>query len=86
VRTRKIGLNLPADLVRQAEVYAAEHGTTVNTLVCDLLQEKLIREGRIRAAVDVEKARVTLARLHQVPIVDDCNWDEVLYNETGLPT
>jgi hypothetical protein len=52
VETRKITFSLPADLVRQAEAYAAEHGTTINTLVRELLQEALIREGRARVAAD----------------------------------
>jgi plasmid stability protein len=44
--------SLPADLVRQAKIYAAEHDTTVNSLVRELLQEKLTREGRARAAAE----------------------------------
>jgi plasmid stability protein len=40
------------DLVRQAKVYAAEHDTTINALVRELLQEALIRQGRTRAAAD----------------------------------
>jgi plasmid stability protein len=49
---RNITFSLPADLVRQAKVYAAEHDTTINSLVRELLQEKLTREGRARAAAD----------------------------------
>ena len=49
---RNITFNLPADLVRQAKVYAAEHDTTINSLIRELLQEKLSREGRTRNAVD----------------------------------
>jgi hypothetical protein len=52
VETRNITFSLPADLVRQAKVYAAQHDTTINTLVRELLQEKLTREGRARAAAD----------------------------------
>ena len=37
---------LPADLLQQAKVFAAEHDTTVNALVRELLQEKLSREQR----------------------------------------
>lgn len=47
---RNITLSLPADLIRQAKIYAAEHETTVNALVRDLLQEKLSPEERSRAA------------------------------------
>lgn len=49
---RNITLSLPADLVRLAKVYAAEHDTSINSIVRELLQEKLTREGRIRAAAD----------------------------------
>jgi hypothetical protein len=52
VETRNITFSLPADLVRQAKVYAAEHDITINSLVRELLQEKLSREGRSRAAAD----------------------------------
>ena len=49
---RNITFSLPVDLVRQAKVYAAEHDTTINGLVRDLLQEMLTREGRARAAAN----------------------------------
>ncbi len=52
METRNITFSLPADLVRQAKVYAAEHDITVNALVRELLREALIREGRARAAAD----------------------------------
>jgi plasmid stability protein len=52
VETRNITFNLPADLVRQAKVYAEEHDTTINALVRELLQEALTRTGRARAAAD----------------------------------
>jgi hypothetical protein len=52
VQTRNITFSLPADLVRLAKIYAAEHDTTINALVRELLQEKLSREGQARAAVD----------------------------------
>lgn len=50
---RNITFSLPADLVRQAKVYAAEHDTTVNALVRELLQDALSRQGRARAAADL---------------------------------
>jgi plasmid stability protein len=50
VESRNITFHLPADLIRQAKVYAAEHDTTVNALVRELLQEKLSSEERARAA------------------------------------
>ena len=46
VENRNITFHLPAELVRQAKIYAAEHDTSVNSLVKELLQEKLSREGR----------------------------------------
>jgi plasmid stability protein len=52
VEVRNITLSLPVDLVRQAKVYAAEHDTTINALVRELLREALIREGRARIAAD----------------------------------
>jgi hypothetical protein len=47
---RNITFSLPAELVRQAKIYAAEHETTVNSLVRELLQDKLHRDGRIQVA------------------------------------
>ena len=52
METRNITFNLPADLLRQAKVYDAEHDTAINTLVRQMLQEMLEREGRVRAAAD----------------------------------
>ena len=49
---RNITFNLPADLVRQAKIYAAEHDTTMNALVRQLLQDALSRDSRARAAAD----------------------------------
>ena len=50
--TRNLTLSLPSPLIRQAKVYAAEHDTTINTLVRELLQEALSREDKARAAAD----------------------------------
>jgi hypothetical protein len=52
VKTRKITLSLPVELVQQAEVYAAEHNTTLNTLVRELLEEKLSAQARAKAAAE----------------------------------
>ncbi len=49
---RNITFNLPADLVRQAKIYAAEHDTTVNALVRELLEHKITAEARARAAAE----------------------------------
>jgi plasmid stability protein len=55
---RNITFSLPADLVRKAKVHAAEHDTTINALVRDLLQEALSSESRTQTAV---KHLLTLA-------------------------
>lgn len=47
---RRITLSLPADLVKQAKVYAAERDTTVEALIRELLHETLTRNDRVRAA------------------------------------
>jgi len=52
VVTRNITLSLPAELVKQAKVYAAEHDTSINALVRELLEERVTREARVRAAVE----------------------------------
>lgn len=49
--TRNITFSLPAELVHQAKVYAAEHETTLNSLVKRLLQETVSRENQTRSAV-----------------------------------
>ncbi len=48
--TRNITFSLPADLIHQAKVFAAEHDTTINALVRDLLKQALTGEDRVRAA------------------------------------
>jgi plasmid stability protein len=55
VQNRNITFSLPSYLIKQAKVYAAEHDTTVNALVRELLQERLSEKElsereRIRAA------------------------------------
>jgi len=50
VEMRNITLSLPVALVRQAKIYAAEHDTTINRLVRELLHEALAREERTLAA------------------------------------
>lgn len=52
VANRNITLSLPTELVRKAKIYAAEHDTTVNAFVRELLQDVLSRESRVRAAAD----------------------------------
>jgi plasmid stability protein len=50
VETRNVTLSLPADLIRKVKVYAAEHDTTMNAVVRDLLTEKVSAQARPRAA------------------------------------
>jgi len=50
VNKRNITFSLPADLIRQAKIYAAGHGSTINAFVLKLLQEALNGEERARAA------------------------------------
>lgn len=51
VKTRNLTLNLPADLIRQAKVCAAQRDTTINAFVRQLLEEALSEESRRRLAV-----------------------------------
>jgi plasmid stability protein len=50
VVARNITFSLPAELLRQAKIYAAEHDTTVNALVRELLENKVNAEARAQAA------------------------------------
>ena len=52
VTTRNVTFNLPVELMRQAKIYAAEHDTTVNAIVRELLHEKVTAEARARAAAE----------------------------------
>jgi plasmid stability protein len=48
--TRNLTLHLPTDLIRKAKVYAAQHDTSINNLVKELLEQKVSDEDRYRAA------------------------------------
>jgi len=50
VQTRNITFNLPVELIQQAKVYAAQHNTTMNALLRELLLEKLSKDDRVRTA------------------------------------
>lgn len=50
--TRNITLSLPAKLLKQARVYAAQHDTTINGLVKELLTERMARQNRVKAAIN----------------------------------
>jgi plasmid stability protein len=52
VQNRNITFSLPEDLVHEAKVYAAQHDTTMNALVRQLLEEKVSAEARARAAAE----------------------------------
>lgn len=49
---RNITFKLPSELLTKAKVYAAQHDTTVNSLVRELLEEKLSSEDEMQRAVD----------------------------------
>ena len=65
MHTRNITFNLPADLLKQVKVYAAQHDTTVNALVRQLLQEKLNA-----ADPAVKAAEQLLALAERAPLFD----------------
>lgn len=50
VAARNITFKLPSELLTQAKVYAAQHDTTVNSLVRELLEEKLKSIDKTRTA------------------------------------
>lgn len=50
MESRNITFKLPTSLVQEAKVYAAENDTTINSLVRELLQEKLSRQRRVHMA------------------------------------
>lgn len=52
MESRNITITLPAELVRAARIFAAERDTTLNALLRDMLQDRLNKEGRMRAAVE----------------------------------
>ena len=47
---RNITFKLPTELLTKAKVYAAQHDTTVNRLVRELLEEKLSSTEKVQAA------------------------------------
>ena len=50
--TRNITLNLPTELIRRVKIHAAEHDTTVNGFVRQLLYDALSTQGRTREAAE----------------------------------
>jgi hypothetical protein len=49
--TRNITLSLPVELIRAGRIFAAEHDTTLNALLREMLAERLQREGKMKEAV-----------------------------------
>jgi plasmid stability protein len=49
---KNLTLHLPADLIRRTKVYAAQHDTSINNLVKELLEQTVSSEDRFRAAAD----------------------------------
>lgn len=49
--SRNITFKLPNDLLTKAKVYAAQHDTTVNSVVRQLLEEKLTSDENVRGAI-----------------------------------
>jgi len=47
---RNLTLHLPAELIHKAKVYAAEHDTSINTLVKELLNDAVSGQDRMRRA------------------------------------
>jgi plasmid stability protein len=50
VATKNLILHLPIELVRQAKVYAAQHDTSIDGLVKELLEQKLSSTDSVWAA------------------------------------
>ncbi len=51
-QSKNLTLHLPADLIRRAKVYAAQNDTSINSVVRELLEQKVSREDRMRLAAD----------------------------------
>jgi len=49
-RNRNITVNLPAELIRKAKIYAADHKTSVSAIVRELLEEALSHQNQAQAA------------------------------------
>lgn len=70
---RNVTLSLPEDLFKRAKVYAAEHDTSVSSLVTDLLTSR-VSVAYARAWADEERAMregVGLSVGAQAPSRDD---------------
>jgi hypothetical protein len=52
VGTRRITITLLADVVRAARIFAADREITLSALLREMLQDRLNKEGRVRAAIE----------------------------------
>ena len=65
---KNITFSLPVDLLREAKVFAAQHDTTMNAMVRELLEEKLSSNRRAIAAVEQMLAIAAEAPLFSVDL------------------
>ena len=65
---KNITFSLPVDLLREAKVFAAQHDTTMNAMVRELLEEKLRSNRRAIAAVEQMLAIAAEAPLFSVDL------------------
>lgn len=65
---KNITFSLPVDLLRDAKVFAAQHDTTMNAMVRELLEEKLRSNRRATAAVEQMLAIAAEAPLFSVDL------------------
>lgn len=49
---QNITISLPPELVHSARIFAAERDTSLNALLREMLEERLSKEGKTRAAVE----------------------------------
>lgn len=68
VVNKNITFSLPVNLLREAKVFAAQHDTTMNAMVRELLEEKLRSNKRAIAAVDQMLAIAAEAPLFSVDL------------------
>jgi plasmid stability protein len=63
--TRNITFNLPVDLIQRAKVHAAQHATSVNSLVREALEKSMASDPARQAAVQrmLERARKGLFKV-----------------------
>ncbi len=68
VANKNITFSLPVALLREAKVFAAQHNTTMNAMVRELLEEKLRSNRRASAAVEQMLAIAAEAPLFSVDL------------------